>query len=101
MTTQNYLMINKSTNIVDNICLWDGDTNTWHPPSDMLMLVQADTISLTWKEVETNGKITDWVLGETIGVGDIGFTWDGTLLTTTAPKPKILIQPATTGTQTI
>ena len=29
----NYAIIKTSTNIVENICVWDGDTNVWQPPS--------------------------------------------------------------------
>jgi len=98
MTTQNYLMINESTNVVDNICLWDGNTNTWQPPTDTLMLIQATTPVLVW---ELNADKTDYVLGEQIGVGAIGFTWDGTVLTTNQPKPVIPVQPVTEGTQNL
>ena len=28
-----YAIIKTSTNIVENICVWDGDTNVWQPPS--------------------------------------------------------------------
>jgi len=81
MTTQNYLMVN-STNVVENICLWDGDTNTWQPPADTLMLIQATTPALIWVLNTDN-----YVLEQVIGAGQIGFTWDGTVLTTNQPKP--------------
>ena len=87
MTTQNYLMIPTATNVVDNICLWDGDTNTWQPPADTLMLIQATTPAMIWQTVIVDGKITDYVLEEQIGAGNIGFTWNGTVLTTNQPKP--------------
>ena len=81
MTTQNYLMVN-STNVVENICLWDGDTNTWQPPADTLMLIQATTPALIWVLNTDN-----YVLEQVMGAGQIGFTWDGTVLTTNQPKP--------------
>jgi membrane-bound lytic murein transglycosylase MltF len=94
MTTQNYLMINQSTNVVDNICLWDGNPDTWQPPANNLMLVQATTPTLVW---QLNDAKNDWVLVEEMGVGDIGFTWNPTteVLTNNKPKPK----PITRGTQ--
>ena len=96
MTNQNYLVI--EADVVTNVCVWDGDTNTWQPPTDATMLVQADTQALVW---ELNTDKTDYVLVEVLGVGSIGFTWNTTtqVLTTNAPKPEIPVQPVTTGTQ--
>jgi hypothetical protein len=98
MTTQNYLIV--ENNIVNNICVWDGDTNTWQPPIDATMLIQATTPAMVWEAVITDGKVTDYVLTETIGAGAIGFTWNGSVLTVNQPKPNIPTQPTTTGTQT-
>ena len=82
-------MIPTATNVVDNICLWDGNTNTWQPPADTLMLIQATTPAMIWQTVIVDGKITDYVLEEQIGAGDIGFTWNGIVCTTNQPKPEI------------
>ena len=107
MTTQNYLMIPTATNVVENVCVWDGDVNTWTPPADTLMLVQATTPAMVWQPVIVDGKITDYVLTEQIGAGSIGFTWDGTNCITTETKPSMLAQtpangqPTTSGTTTI
>lgn len=79
-------MINQSTNVVDNTCVWDGDTNTWQPPENTLMLVQATTPAMIWI---LNTDKTDFILSEVIGVGSIGFTWDGTVCTTNQPKPTV------------
>jgi hypothetical protein len=87
MTVQQYLMINESTNVVDNICMWDGDINTWQPPANTLMLIDSITPAMIWEPVYTDKKITDWILVEQMGAGAIGFTWDGTVLTTNQPKP--------------
>ena len=89
-------MINESTNVVDNICLWDGDTSTWQPPAGHLMLVQATTMALVWV---WDAAITDWVLAQQLGQGQIGFTWNGTECVTNVPKPAP--QPTTQGTQTL
>ena len=91
-------MINQSTNIVDNISVWDGDTNTWQPPENTLMLVQETTNAMIWTEPTSTSSS---VLYEVLGAGDIGFTWDGTVLTTNLPQPQIPSQPVTRGTQTI
>lgn len=98
MTTQQYFVI--ENNVVTNSVLWDGDTNTWQPPVDSTMLVSATTPEMIWQAVVVDKKITDWVLAEQIGVGQIGFTWDGTVLTTNQPKPIIPVQPVTSGIQT-
>ena len=85
MTIQNYLMI--QSNIVTNCVIWDGNTQTWQPPVDTTMLVQATTLAMVWL---LNTDKTDYVLTEVIGAGDIGFTWNGTVLTTDKPKPNLL-----------
>ncbi len=101
MTIQNYCLINES-NIVDNIVLWDGNTETWTPPASHTYVVQATTPSKDWV---WDKDLSDWVLVEVIGHGDIGFSWDGSVLTTTAPKPAAPQaadqQPAVTGAQTL
>jgi hypothetical protein len=87
MTTQAYLQI--QDNVVTNNVMWDGDTTQWTPPSDATMLVQATTPALVWEAVITDKKITDYVLVEKIGAGQVLFTWDGTVLTTNQPKPSV------------
>jgi hypothetical protein len=87
MTTENYLMI--ENNVVSNVCLWDGNSQTWTPPSDATMLVQETTPAMVWQAVIVDEKITDWVLTEQLGEAQIGFTWDGTVCTTNEPKPEI------------
>jgi hypothetical protein len=82
MTTQNYLMIEE--NVVANICVWDGNTQTWQPPANTTMLIQATTPTKIW---ELNPEKTDYVLTDSIGNADIGFTWDGLIATTNQPKP--------------
>lgn len=94
MTTQNYLIV--ENNVVSNVCVWDGDINIWTPPSDATMLIQATTPAMVW---ESNNLVPpSWVLTEVMGVGAIGFTWDGSVLTTNEPQPTISTQPETTGT---
>lgn len=93
---KNYLMINKATNVVDNVISWSGDTNTWQPPSDYLLLVQETTPVMYWDEVVVEGVIVDWILKETVGCASIGFTWNGTACVTNEPKPDIPPPPAPT-----
>jgi hypothetical protein len=96
MNTQNYLVI--QSNVVANICVWDGDTSTWTPPADALMLVKETTECMVWV---LNEDKTDWVLGETTGKAEIGFTWNGSKCITNEEKPSPVVQPTTSGTQNI
>lgn len=84
-------MVNQSTNVVDNVCVWDGNSSTWQPPSGYLMLVEATTPAIVWV---LNADKTDYILQEQLGAGDIGFTWNGTVCTTNRPKPEIPSQGA-------
>lgn len=87
MTTQNYLII--ENNVVTNLVVWDGNTQTWQPPTDSIQMVQATTPALIWQPVVVDGQITDFVLTEEMGVAAIGFTWNGTVCITNQPKPEI------------
>lgn len=96
MTIQNYLII--ENNVVTNIVLWDGNPQTWTPPSDSIQLVQSTTPDMVWVYNKSN---SDWELTQEIGTGNIGFTWNGNVLTTNQPKPSTPIQPVSSGTKTI
>jgi hypothetical protein len=66
------------------------------------MLVQSTTPALVWKSVEPETSPITYSLQEQVGVGDIGFTWNGSTLTTNLPKPiapVLLEQPTSNGTQ--
>lgn len=84
MATQNYCMINQTTNVCDNVCVWDGNTNTWTPPAGYLLLVQATTPAKIW---QLDSDTQTWGLVIIVGVGGVGFTWDGTYLNTNQPEP--------------
>ncbi len=89
-------MVNKATNICDNLTVWDGNPDTWTPPAGYLMLVQATTPAKVWvwdKEAKA------WALEVQVGQGQIGFTWDGTYLVTSDPEPAP--QPEVEGAQTL
>ena len=87
MTINSYLII--ENNVVTNDVVWDGNTQTWTPPADSIQLIQSTTPAMVWQPIYTDEKVTDWVLVEVIGAGGIGFTWNGTVLTTNQPKPEI------------
>ena len=99
---QNYLII--ESNVVTNICIWNGDTTIWTPPIGSIALAQSTTPALIW-QLDTTTKPSIWKLVEVIGAGEIGFTWDGSILTTNQPEPKPPVaaknQPANSGTTTI
>ena len=85
-------------NIVTNLVFWDGNTQTWQPPQDATMLIQSITPTIVWK---LNAEKTEYVLTNSIGDADIGFTWDGTVATTNQPQPEVPVQPVSEGTQTL
>lgn len=92
---QNYLII--EANVVTNIVIWNGDTTQWTPPQGSIALVQATTPAKVW--VLSSDK-SNFVLQEELGAGAIGFTWDGSVLTTNEPQPAPIKQPVTNGLAT-
>jgi len=84
---QNYLII--QNNVVGNLVVWDGNTNVWTPPVGSIAVVQATTPAIVWQPVIVDNVLTDWQLGQEIGQGNIGFTWNGTEAVTNLPKPSI------------
>ena len=92
---QNYLII--EDDVVTNVVVWDGGSD-WTPPVNSIQLVHADTTSKIWV---LNADKTDYELVEQQGRGDIGHTWDGSVLTTNSTKPAIPVQPTASGTTTI
>lgn len=86
MSDKNYLMIDNTTNIVENVVVWDGNTDNWNPGNNYTMLVQSTTNAKIWS-VNMNLTPIDYELTIVAGHGQIGFTWDGTSLTTNEPKP--------------
>lgn len=92
MTVQNYLMINESTNLVENVCLWDGDVTKWQPPTGYFVLEQATTLAVVWT---WDSEVGDWTLTQELGVAQHGFKWNGIACVTEDPKP---IPPLNNGT---
>lgn len=96
MTIESYLQI--ENNVVTNTVMWDGNTQDWQPPADATMLVQDDTQTKVWTYDKASNS---YVLTEQLGGGSIGFTWDGSVLTTNEPQPAPpKDQPIASGTTT-
>lgn len=91
-------MVNKLTNIVDNVCVWDGNTDAWQPPAEYLMLVDETTPAFIWA---WDNVVDDWVLTQQMGAGSIGFSWNGTECVTNEPKPPKPVPPKVEGAQTL
>lgn len=92
-----YLTI--QNNVVTNICVWDGNTDTWQPPEDALMLVKETTPAKIWS---WDPEVKDFVLIDSVGTAERGFIFDGSSCITNEPKPNIQPapdQPESTGTQ--
>lgn len=79
-------MIN-SENIADNLVVWDGGSD-WTPPAGYTMLVKSTTPAMIW-QLNTSATPNVYELVEVVGAGAIGFTWNGTVLTTNQPQPTI------------
>lgn len=90
----NYLLINTAITpkTCDNVVVWDGDTNKWSPPESHIALLQETTSSKDWSWDATSNT---WILTESIGNGQIGYTWDGVALTTNEPQPVVPQNPPT------
>jgi len=88
--SKNYLMVNKNTNLVENVVLWDGNLQTWNPGDDFLLMKAEDHLCTAWF----------WVDGElqsqqALGIAGIGDSWDGTAFSKQQPpKPEPLPAPA-------
>jgi hypothetical protein len=82
---KNYLMI--QNNVVTNLCVWDGDVNSWQPPQDVIMLSQDTTPTKIWS---VNQEGTDYILVNFVGNANIGFTYEDGFCVTNEPKPEII-----------
>lgn len=100
--SKKYCMINKQTNVCDNIIEWDGNINHWTPPENYTMVLHSNTKSKTWK---LNKDFTQWVLTESFGNCEIGYIFDGEFYITNQPQPTEIPvlepQPEVSGAQTI
>lgn len=80
---ENYVLVDTQTNIVDNLVVWDGNTEQWTPPASHIALPQATTPRLIWVKNETTQA---WEQIEVMGTGGIGDAWDGQKLI--QPQPE-------------
>ena len=64
--TNNYALVNKETNVVDNVCAWDGNTQTWTPPSthDVVLVPSNIGIGVSW--TYENGVFVEPVYPEVV-----------------------------------
>ncbi len=100
MTVQNYLII--ENNVVTNLVFWDGNVNTWTPPEGSIQLIASEIPAKKW-ELDFEATPMVYVLKEYMGMGQAGFTWDGSVLITNEPQPPMPEGQfeTTTGTTTI
>lgn len=84
--TKNYYLINETTNVCENIVVWDGNTDTWKPPQSFFLLEQDSTPSKVWA---WNKETNDWEICIS-DYANIGFTWDGSYLNTNEEKPTYI-----------
>ncbi len=85
--TKNYCIVNTETSpqYCENVVIWNGDTNIWNPPEGSIALVQDETPSLDWV---FDATANSYVLFLSVGEGSVGWTWDGSALTTNELKPS-------------
>jgi hypothetical protein len=84
--SDNYLMVNKATNVIENIVLWDGNLETWNPGDEFLLLKAEETSCTVW--FWDNGQLQSQQIVGAAGVGD---TWDnGNAVKPQPPKPEIM-----------
>ena len=51
MEPKRYAMVRD--NVVYNVCLWNGDVNTWQPPNDGTIMIANDWVGVgDWWEPE-------------------------------------------------
>lgn len=83
MKIQSYLIV--ENNVVTNTIMWDGGPE-WTPPAGSIQLVTDITPAITWVY---NFDLNLYELKEEMGKGGIGFTWNGSVLTTNEKDPNI------------
>jgi len=78
---KNYLVIENG--IVVNAVVWDGNTETWTPPENLILMAEDAAKVKGWS---WNAGIKDWeaYVADNVQPG-IGFAWDGEFLI--QPKP--------------
>lgn len=87
MEQKNYLIINTETGVCENIIVWDGDESVWMPPQGYKAIPQESSVAKVW--ITDDSQNPSVFLAEVLGAAKIGFTWDGSVLTTDQPKPVV------------
>jgi hypothetical protein len=77
-----YLLINKTTNIVENIVEVADDS--WQPSDSFLAVPQDQVIGQVWG---FNSDVNDFVVSDVLGSATIGNTYDGSKCITHVSKP--------------
>lgn len=85
---KNYYLINETTNVCENIVVWDGNNDTWSQPQGYFLLEQDSTNSKAWA---WNKETNDWEI-HISDYANIGFIWDGSYLNTNEEKPTYIPQ---------
>ena len=80
-----YLLINKTTNIVENIVEVVDDS--WQPSDSFLAVPQDEVIGQVWG---FNSDVNDFVVSEVLGSATIGNTYDGSKCLTHETKPTLV-----------
>ena len=78
------LYLTVENNVVTDMVTWDGNPDIWTPPENVLLLPLLTTLARTWV---LNADKTAYVFEDILGRGSIGYTWDGTILTTYQTEP--------------
>ena len=77
-----YLLINKTTNIVENIVEVADDS--WQPSDSFLAVPQDEVIGQVWS---FDSDVNDFVVSDLLGSATIGNTYDGSKCITHVLKP--------------
>jgi len=91
--SDNYLMVNKTTNVVENVVIWDGNLETWNPGNDYLLMKAEEQPCTVWFWMD--GKLQSQ---QVLGIAGIGDSWDGNNIIKPQPPepppPQLLPEPA-------
>jgi hypothetical protein len=77
-----YLLINKTTNIVENVVEVADDS--WQPSDSFLAVPQDEVIGQVWG---FDSDVNDFVVSDVLGSATIGNTYDGSKCITHETKP--------------
>ena len=74
-TSNRYIIVNSSTKTVVDYTLWDGNTNTWNPPSGFECVGVSTTLSVSIGSTYNSGGVgvgfsstNKWIISEDLNV---------------------------------